>query len=70
MKTAFLRSAREEDVLCTASVLKPGHRSASTARPSAGVLTSGLLAHHVLTYAKAEASGGRHRPVGLSLQPL
>ncbi len=51
MKTAFLRSAREEDVLCTASVLKPGKRSIYGTAECQG-LTSGLLAHHVLTYVK------------------
>ena len=63
MKTAFLRSAREEDVLCTASVLKPGKRSIYGTAECRG-LTSGLLAHHVLTYVKAEASGGRHGQSG------
>jgi acyl-coenzyme A thioesterase PaaI-like protein len=53
MKTAFLRSARQEDVLCTASVLKLGHRSAYGTAECRGA-TSGLLAHHVLTYAKVD----------------
>jgi len=57
MKTAFLRSARQEDVTCTARVLKPGKRSMyGTAEcQSAG---SGLLAHHVLTYARVEPARG------------
>lgn len=54
MKTAFLRSAREEDVLCTACVLKPGQRSIYGTAECRG-LSSGLLAHHVLTYVKAVA---------------
>jgi acyl-coenzyme A thioesterase PaaI-like protein len=54
MKTAFLRGAREEDILCTARVLKPGKRSMyGTAECHGG--TSGLVSHHVLTYAKVEA---------------
>ena len=53
LKTAFLRSARQEDVLCTASVLKLGHRSAYGTAECRGA-TSGLLAHHVLTYAKVD----------------
>ena len=53
MKTAFLRSARAEDVACTASVLKLGSRSAyGTAECSSE--NSGLLAHHVITYVKTD----------------
>jgi acyl-coenzyme A thioesterase PaaI-like protein len=55
MKTAFLRSARQEDVLCTARVLKPGRRSIYGTAECQGH-TSGLLAHHVLTYARVEAA--------------
>jgi acyl-coenzyme A thioesterase PaaI-like protein len=51
MKTAFLRSARGEDFLCTARILKLGKRSAYGSAECNGV-TSGLLAHHVLTYVK------------------
>ena len=53
MKTAFLRSVRQEDVLCTASLLKLGHCSAYGTAECRGA-TSGLLAHHVLTYAKVD----------------
>jgi uncharacterized protein (TIGR00369 family) len=54
MKTAFLRSARTEDVLCSASVLKIGRRTAyGTAECRSDA--SGLLAHHVLTYALVQA---------------
>jgi len=54
MKTAFLRSARAEDVLCSATVLKMGRRTAyGTAECRSDA--SGLLAHHVLTYAAAQA---------------
>ena len=52
MKTAFLRSGREEDIVCTARVLKLGKRSAYGTAESTGA-ASGLLAHHVLTYARA-----------------
>jgi acyl-coenzyme A thioesterase PaaI-like protein len=51
MKTAFLRSGRQEDFLCTARVLKLGKRSAYGTAECHGV-ASGLLAHHVLTYVK------------------
>jgi len=54
MKTAFLRSAREEDILCTARVLKPGRRSMYGTAECHGAV-SGLVAHHVLTYSKIEA---------------
>lgn len=52
MKTAFLKSGRQEDFVCTARVLKIGKRSAyGTAECTGG--SSGLLAHHVLTYVRA-----------------
>lgn len=54
MKTAFLRGAREEDILCTARVLKPGKRNMYGTAECHGA-ASGLVAHHVLTYAKVEA---------------
>jgi uncharacterized protein (TIGR00369 family) len=58
MKTAFLRSARAEDVLCSANVLKIGRRAAyGTAECRSEA--SGLLAHHVLTYAAAQPEGSR-----------
>ena len=53
MKTAFLRSAREEDILCTARILKPGRRSIYGTAECHGA-SSGLVAHHVLTYSKVE----------------
>ncbi len=49
MKTAFLRSAREEDILCTARVIKAGKRSIYGAA-ECHCNGSGLVAHHVLTY--------------------
>jgi acyl-coenzyme A thioesterase PaaI-like protein len=53
MKTAFLRGAREEDILCAARVLKPGKRSMYGVAECHGA-SSGLVAHHVLTYARVE----------------
>jgi acyl-coenzyme A thioesterase PaaI-like protein len=49
MKTAFLRSARETDIYCSARLLKLGKRTAygtAECRNAAG----DLLTHHVLTY--------------------
>ena len=51
MKTAFLQGAREEDILCTAHVLKSGKRSIYGTAECHGIST-GLVAHHVLTYSK------------------
>ena len=54
MKTAFLKSARAEDIVCNARVLKPGLRTmygTAECKGADGV----LVAHHVLTYAKADA---------------
>jgi len=51
MKTAFLRSGRQEDFLCTARILKIGKRTAYGTVETIGS-TSGLLAHHVLTYTR------------------
>ncbi|HRD50366.1 MAG: PaaI family thioesterase [Candidatus Competibacter sp.] len=53
MKTAFLRSGREVDVICTANVLKSGSRTMYGTAES--ISASGeLLAHHVLTYMRVE----------------
>jgi acyl-coenzyme A thioesterase PaaI-like protein len=50
LKTAFLNSARETDVSCSARVLKLGKRTAyGTAECRAA--NGELLAHHVLSYA-------------------
>jgi acyl-coenzyme A thioesterase PaaI-like protein len=54
MKTAFLRSAREEDLVCSARVLKTGRRSmygAAECKSADGI----LVAHHVITYARVDA---------------
>ena len=53
MKTAFLRGAREEDISCTARILKPGKRTMYGTAECHGA-NVGLVAHHVLTYARAE----------------
>ena len=53
MKTAFLRSARQEDVTCTAKVLKLGRRTADGTAECVGA-RNGLLAHHVVSYAKVD----------------
>jgi acyl-coenzyme A thioesterase PaaI-like protein len=45
MKTAFLRGAREEDISCTARILKPGKRSMYGTAECHGA-ASGLVAHH------------------------
>ena len=54
MKTAFLKSARNEDFRCVARVLKSGRRTMyGTAECHSE--SAGLIAHHVLTYARVEA---------------
>ena len=54
MKTAFLKSARNEDIGCSARVLKSGRRTMyGTAECRSE--SAGLIAHHVLTYARVEA---------------
>jgi acyl-coenzyme A thioesterase PaaI-like protein len=54
MKTAFLRSAREEDISCTARILKPGKRTMYGTAECHGA-NAGLVAHHVLTYSRVES---------------
>ncbi|HVN35449.1 MAG TPA: PaaI family thioesterase [Casimicrobiaceae bacterium] len=54
MKTAFLKSARNEDFSCSARVLKTGRRTIyGTAECRSQ--SAGLVAHHVLTYARVVA---------------
>ena len=49
MKTAFLRSARDTDIYCTARILKLGKRTSyGTAECRDG--GGHLLAHHVISY--------------------
>ena len=54
MKTAFLRSGKDEEVICTARLLKLGKRSAYGTVDTVGA-NSGLLAHHVVSYARVAA---------------
>jgi acyl-coenzyme A thioesterase PaaI-like protein len=53
MKTAFLRSAREEDLSCTARILKAGRRTMYGTAESHGAQAR-LVAHHVLAYTKVD----------------
>lgn len=49
MKTNFLRAARQEDVLCTARVLKMGRRLVYGVAECANARGE-LLTHHTMTY--------------------
>ncbi len=53
MKTSFLKAGRKESMTCTAKVLKLSQRSAYGTVEIHGA-DSGLLTHHVLTFAKIE----------------
>ena len=53
IKTAFLRSGREDDFVCKAVVLKLGRRIAYGTAESRARSTNELLAHHTVTYMKA-----------------
>ena len=52
MKTAFLRAGIREPLLCKARVLRIGRRTAYGTVETHGQST-GLLAHHVVSYARA-----------------
>ena len=54
MKTAFLKSAREEDIVCNARVLKSGRRTMYGAAECTSA-DGALVAHHVITYARVDA---------------
>ncbi len=54
MKTSFLRAARQEDFRCTARVLKLGRRLVYGVAECAN-LRGELLAHHTLTYMRADS---------------
>jgi acyl-coenzyme A thioesterase PaaI-like protein len=58
MHTGFLRSGRAEDILCRATVLRIGRRSAYGVAESRGVGSGELLAHHTLRYAKVATENG------------
>jgi uncharacterized protein (TIGR00369 family) len=51
MKTAFLRSARKEDVICIARILKLGKRTAYGTAENFND-QGDLLAHHVISYTR------------------
>ena len=51
MKTAFLRSGVRESIVCRARVLKLGRRIAYGTVETLGA-SSGLLAHHVISYSR------------------
>lgn len=51
MKTAFLRSGKSEAIVYIAKILKLGKRMAYGTVDAVGA-DSGLLAHHVITYAR------------------
>ena len=54
MKTAFLKSARGEDISCSARILKPGKRTMYGTAECHGA-NAGLVAHHVLTYTRVDS---------------
>jgi acyl-coenzyme A thioesterase PaaI-like protein len=54
LKTAFLKSAREEDIVCSARILKSGRRTMYGAAECVSA-DGALVAHHVITYAKVDA---------------
>jgi acyl-coenzyme A thioesterase PaaI-like protein len=54
MKTAFLRSARQEDITCNARILKPGRRTMYGTAECQGA-DARLVAHHVITYSQVDA---------------
>lgn len=52
MQTAFLRSGRDESVLCKANVLRLGRRTAFGCVECRGQTSGDLLAHHTVRYAR------------------
>jgi uncharacterized protein (TIGR00369 family) len=58
MKTAFLKPGIDESLLCKARVLRLGRRVAYGQVETHGE-SSGLVAHHVVSYSKAERPGDR-----------
>ena len=69
MKTAFLRSARGEDVACAATVLKPGTTGRCTGRRSAAAPPPGWSRTTSLTCARIEPLI-HHARVGLGTGSL
>ncbi len=58
MKTAFLRPAVAEELLCSAKIVSQGRRTSYGTVESAGS-KSGIVAHHVLTYVLASTPTSR-----------
>ncbi len=54
LNTAFIAAAREEDITCTARVLKNGRRLIYGTADCNGA-DGRLLTHHMLTYARASS---------------
>jgi len=52
VQTAYLRSGHDEGVVCKASILRLGRRSAYGTAECRGQTSGDLLAHHTLRYAK------------------
>jgi uncharacterized protein (TIGR00369 family) len=56
MQTTFIRSARREDLRCTAKLLKMGRRLTHGVAECV-TLEGKLLSHHTITYMRPEAAG-------------
>lgn len=54
LNTAFIAAAREEDITCTARILKSGRRLIYGSADCSS-LDGRLLSHHMLTYARSDA---------------
>jgi uncharacterized protein (TIGR00369 family) len=54
LNTSFIAAAREEDITCTARILRPGKRLIYGLADCHGA-DGRLLTHHMLTYARANA---------------
>ena len=54
LNTSFIAAAREEDISCTARILKSGRRLIYGVA-DCSTLDGRLLSHHMLTYARASA---------------
>lgn len=52
MQTAFLRSGREESIICRATVLRLGRRTAFGCVECRGQNTGDFLSHHSVRYAR------------------
>jgi acyl-coenzyme A thioesterase PaaI-like protein len=54
LNTSFIAAAREEDITCTARILRNGRRLIHGLADCRGV-DGRLLSHHMLTYARADS---------------